>query len=152
MVAGGRLLDHRVEDVAIGSSLSSLLLSSLGLSQTKVYAPEIRARLGTTVRFREAVVLELRAVPVGTALNFMIIRVILRGEQAMYKLFEPRGWGDRLSARDAANVVWSLATLRHPPSEVLLHPTPCTLHPAPCTLHPEPCTLSPAPCTLHPAP
>ena len=39
------------------SSSSSLLLSSLELSDTKVYEPEIRARLGTAAHFCKVVVL-----------------------------------------------------------------------------------------------
>ena len=42
-------------------SSSSLLLSSLELSDTKVYAPQIRALLGTASHFCEVVVLRLRA-------------------------------------------------------------------------------------------
>jgi len=43
------------------SSSSSLLLSSLELSDTKVYEPYIRALLGTATHFCEVVVLKLRA-------------------------------------------------------------------------------------------
>ena len=39
---------------------SSLLLSSLELSDTQVYGPQIRARLGTASHFCEGVVLKLR--------------------------------------------------------------------------------------------
>ena len=51
------------------SSSSSLLLSSLELSDTKVYAPEIRALLGTASHFCEIGVLKLmvRAVPADVA-------------------------------------------------------------------------------------
>jgi len=42
------------------SSLSSLLLPSLELSDTKVYEPSIRARLGTASHFCLVVVLKLR--------------------------------------------------------------------------------------------
>ena len=45
---------------------SSLLLSSLELSRTKVYAPQIRALLGTASHCCEEVVLKLRTVPIGT--------------------------------------------------------------------------------------
>ena len=38
---------------------SSLLLSSLELSDTKVYEPQMRARLGTAAHFCEAVVIKL---------------------------------------------------------------------------------------------
>ena len=44
----------------ISSSCASSLLSSLELSGTKVYEPQIRARLGTTAHFCEVVVLKLR--------------------------------------------------------------------------------------------
>jgi len=44
-------------------SSSALLLSSLELSDTKVYEPSIRALLGTASHFCEVVVLELRTVP-----------------------------------------------------------------------------------------
>ena len=40
------------------SSSSSLLLTSLELSDTTVYAPQIRARLGTAAHFCEVVVLK----------------------------------------------------------------------------------------------
>jgi len=46
--------------LALPSSSSSLLLSSLELSDTKVYAPQIRALLGTAAHFCEVVVLKLR--------------------------------------------------------------------------------------------
>jgi len=42
------------------NSSSSLLLSSLELSDTEVYAPYIRARLGTAAHFCEVVVPKLR--------------------------------------------------------------------------------------------
>jgi len=45
------------------SSSSSVLLSSLELSDTKVYEPYIRALLGTASHFCEVVVLKLRTVP-----------------------------------------------------------------------------------------
>jgi len=45
---------------------SSLLLSSLELSDTTVYEPYIRALLGTASHFCEVVVLKLRTVPIGT--------------------------------------------------------------------------------------
>jgi len=45
-------------------SSSSLLLSSLELSDTKVYEPQIRARLGTAAHF---------------------LRILRRGAQAMFK-------------------------------------------------------------------
>jgi len=49
------------------ASSSSLFLSSLELSDAKVYEPQIRARLGTASHFCELVVLKLRTVPIGTA-------------------------------------------------------------------------------------
>jgi len=42
---------------------SSLLLSSLELSDTKVYEPYIRARLGTAAHLCEVIVLKLRSDP-----------------------------------------------------------------------------------------
>ena len=45
-----------------GSSSSSLLLSRLELSDTQVYQPQIRARLGTAAHFCEVVGLKLRGV------------------------------------------------------------------------------------------
>jgi len=48
-------------------SSSSLLLSSLELSDTTICQPYIRALLGTASHFCEAVVLTLRTVPLGTA-------------------------------------------------------------------------------------
>ena len=53
------------------SSSSSLLLSSLELSDSKVYEPYIRARLGTATHFCEVVVRKLRTVPIGTALSLV---------------------------------------------------------------------------------
>jgi len=44
-------------------SSSSLLLSSLELRDTKVYEPEIRARLGTAAHFCEVVEVEVRHLP-----------------------------------------------------------------------------------------
>ena len=57
------------------SSSSSSLLSSPEMSDAKVYAPSIRARLGTTAHFCEVAVLKLRTVPIGTAFNLRILRV-----------------------------------------------------------------------------
>jgi len=48
---------------------SSSLLSSLELSDTKVYAPEIRARLGTATHLCKAVVLKLETVPISASLG-----------------------------------------------------------------------------------
>jgi len=48
----------------------------LELSDTKVYAPEIRALLGTASYFCEAVVLKLRTVPNGTTLGSRILPVV----------------------------------------------------------------------------
>jgi len=45
------------------SSLSSLLLSRLELSDTKAYEPQIRALLGTASHFCRVIVLKLRTVP-----------------------------------------------------------------------------------------
>ena len=45
--------------LALPLLFSSLLLSNLELSDTKVYAPEIRPRLGTAAHFCEVVVLKL---------------------------------------------------------------------------------------------
>ena len=63
------------EDLA---SSSSLLLSSLELSDATIYEPQIRALLETAPHFCQAVVLEFRTVPLGTALNLRIIRVSRR--------------------------------------------------------------------------
>ena len=54
------------------ASSSSLLLSSLELSDKQVYEPWIRALLGTASHFCEVVVLKLRTVPIGTALRSRI--------------------------------------------------------------------------------
>ena len=54
------LFDMEIHD---RSSSSSLLLSSLELSDTKVYEPEIRALLGTAAYLYENNGLELRTVP-----------------------------------------------------------------------------------------
>ena len=59
-----------------GASSSSLLLSSLELSDTQVYAPEIRALLGTAAHFYRLVVLRSRTVPNCTTLNLRILQVI----------------------------------------------------------------------------
>ena len=56
--------------------LSSLLLSSLELSDTKVYGPQIRARLGTASRFCEVAVLKPRTVPNGATLSSKIGRTM----------------------------------------------------------------------------
>ena len=48
----------------LGVFSSSLLLSSLELSDTKVYEPYTRTRLGTASHFCEVVVLKLRTVPI----------------------------------------------------------------------------------------
>ena len=48
---------------------SSLLLSSLELSDTKVYALQIRARLGTAAHLCKVVVLKLRTVPLSGAVD-----------------------------------------------------------------------------------
>ena len=53
----GRLLP----EAGLSSSSSSLLLPSLELSDTRVYEPYIRARLGTAAHLFEVVVLKLRA-------------------------------------------------------------------------------------------
>ena len=60
------------------SSSSSLLLASLGWSDTKVYEPQLRALLGTTSHFCEMFVLEPRTVPKYTTLSLGILRVIRR--------------------------------------------------------------------------
>ena len=56
--------DNLCEVDGIPSS-SSVSLSSLELSDTKVYEPQIRALLGTAAHFCEVVVLKLRTVPIG---------------------------------------------------------------------------------------
>jgi len=56
-------------------SSSSLLLSSLELSDTKVYWPQTLALLGTSSHFCEVVILKLRTVPIGTALNLRTLPV-----------------------------------------------------------------------------
>ena len=56
-----------------------LLLSSLELSDTKVYGPYLRALLGPAAHFCEVVVRKLRTAPIGTALSLIILRVIRRG-------------------------------------------------------------------------
>ena len=53
---------------------SSLLHSSLELSDTQVYEPQIRALLGTASHFCQVVFLKLRTVPIGTALSLRILR------------------------------------------------------------------------------
>jgi len=60
-----RLPDLHVEPLefrflCLGSSSSSLLLSSLELSNTKVYEPYVRSRRGTAAHFCEVAVLKLR--------------------------------------------------------------------------------------------
>ena len=63
-----RLQSFRLEKLEpigeIFSSSSSLLLSSLELSETKVCEPYIRARLGTAAHVCEVVVLKLRTLPI----------------------------------------------------------------------------------------
>ena len=53
---------HRREHLHRIYLSSSLLLSNLELSDTKVYEPYIRARLGTAAHFCKVVVLKLRTV------------------------------------------------------------------------------------------
>ena len=60
------------------SSSAALLLPGLELSHTKVYAPQIRGLLGTSSHFCEVVVLELRSLPIGTALSFRNLRDLSR--------------------------------------------------------------------------
>ena len=48
---------------------SSFLSSSLELSDTTIYEPWIQALVGTAGPFCEAIVFELRTVPLGTVLN-----------------------------------------------------------------------------------
>ena len=62
------IVTEEVTDDEAASSSSSLL-SSLELSDTTIYEPEIRALLGTASHFCEVVVLKLRTVPFGTALK-----------------------------------------------------------------------------------
>ena len=52
---------NRIQFSPLQAEASSGSLSSLELSDTKVYAPEIRARLGTSAHFCEEVVLKLGA-------------------------------------------------------------------------------------------
>ena len=59
------VLCHGHRESSLLLLFSSLLLSSLELSDTKVYEPSIRARLGTAAHFCEVVVLKLRTVPIG---------------------------------------------------------------------------------------
>ena len=66
-------------------SESYLLRSSLELRDATIYEPQMRALLGTASHFCEAVVLKLRAVPLGTVLNSGVFRVIRRGAQAMHE-------------------------------------------------------------------
>jgi len=67
------------------ASSSSVLLSSLELSDTQVYEPEIRALLGTASHFCEVIFLKLKTVPIGAARSLRTLRVIRRGAQAMYQ-------------------------------------------------------------------
>ena len=53
--------------------LSSVLLSSLEFNDAQAYKPYIQALLGNASYFCEVVVLELRTVPIGTALNLIIL-------------------------------------------------------------------------------
>jgi len=57
VIARGRIVRHTP------TFSSALLLSSLELSDAKVYEPQIRALLGTASHFCEVVVLKLRTVP-----------------------------------------------------------------------------------------
>ena len=50
------------DDEEVRDPSSSVLPSSLGLSDAKVYEPYVRARLGTTAHFCKVVVFKLRAV------------------------------------------------------------------------------------------
>ena len=57
---------------------SSLLLSSLKLSDTKFYEPLDTSPPRNRFTFLPVVVLKLRTVPIGTALSLRILRVIRR--------------------------------------------------------------------------
>jgi len=119
------------------SSASSLLLSSLELSDTKVYEPYIRALLGTDSHFCE-VVLKLT----GTYPLFAHNPSPVRSTQSI--TFPPHSDTGRRSGAgggDAVGALQSLSTLHPPP--FTLHPSPSTLHPTPYTLHLTPYTLTP---------
>ena len=62
-----QLAARRIERGGSSESSSSVLLSSLEMSDAKVYEPYIRARLGTAAHFCEVVVLKLRTAPIAGA-------------------------------------------------------------------------------------
>ena len=112
------------------SSSSSLLLSSLDLSDTRIYEPSIRALLGTARHFCSAVVLKLIIVPLGTALS--------------RRTFSP--------SRRRASSSSSCPRSFNQDQPSTLNPQPSNLPPPPSTLNPHPSTLNPPPSTLHPPP
>jgi len=67
------------------TSSSSFLLSSLELIDTTVYEPQIRALLGFDPHFCKSFALNLRTVPLGTALSLKILRVSYRGAQTEFE-------------------------------------------------------------------
>ena len=54
----------------------------------QVYEPQLQALLGTASHYCEAIVLELSAVPSGTALVSRILLLVRRGAQAIYNQFD----------------------------------------------------------------
>ena len=58
--------------VPAGHPSSSLLISSLALSDTNVYAPQVRARLGTTAHFCKAAVLKHEPALVWNSLTLFV--------------------------------------------------------------------------------
>jgi hypothetical protein len=71
-------------------SSSSVLLSSLELSHTKVDEPYTRSRLGTASHFCKAAVLKFRTVRIGTALSLRIVtRVSLAFPSVRCTGYEP---------------------------------------------------------------
>ena len=96
---------------------------SLNLSDAKVYAPQVRARLGTTAHFCEVVVLNVQVQP-GTA-----------------------GTAADEERRAAAERI-----VQANPKPSTLNPQPSTLNPQPSTLNPQPPPPNPQPPAPNPQP
>ena len=106
-------------------SSSSLLLSSLELSDTKVSEPSKRARLGTAARFCEVVVLKLGTVPVrmltrkpppsSRAERQRTLEGKLGGSVGQHILLDVQGAVLALVVRQSNTNLWSLLCLANYP-------------------------------------
>ena len=72
-------------------SSSSLLLSSLELSDTTIYEPYMRALLGTASHFCEVVVLKLRTAP-GHTWHRLLLAVLARASPCLPRFIAEQTW------------------------------------------------------------